>query len=246
MTSQTDFRAGLLDPRTPVPVGLLDGSDGGAGKRYDVYRNNVTHSLIEALKTAFPFVIRLIGDEPFTRLAVTYARSHPPASPLMMFYGDTFPDFLLEVVNPKSAALLADAARVDLAMRRSYHAADAPALTPQHLQEISPEALEAAHFRKAPATFIVQSDGPLFDLWTGTQPGPAAQDVLITRVEFDPAAHLLPKGAATWLTALESGAGFEAAHTHTLETCPDFDLAQTLTLSLQAAALTTPDDKDLK
>ncbi len=246
MTSQSDFRAGLLDPLIPVPAGLLNGADGPAGKRYDVYRNNVTHSLIEALRTAFPFVIRLIGDEPFTRLAVGYARAHPPSSPLMMFYGATFPDFILETVSPKSAALLSDAARLDIALRRSYHAADAPALSAQYLREIAPEALEHAQFRLAPATIILQSSGPLFDLWAGKPPGTAAQDVIVTRPEFDPAPHLLPPGAAMWLTALDGGAGFEDAHAQTLENRPDFDLARSLTLALQTAALTTPDHKDLK
>ena len=49
-----------------------------------------------------------------------------------------------------------------------------------------------------------------------------------------------------WLNALDAGADFEAAHAQTLEKCPDFDLAQSLTLALQTAALTISDHKDLK
>lgn len=246
MTSQADFRAGLLNPQVPVPPGLLNGADGPAGKRYDVYRNNVTHSLIEALKTAFPFVLRLIGAETFTRLAVGYARAHPPTSPLMMFYGASFPDFLLETITSKSAGVLADAAHLDLALRRSYHAADAAPLTAHQLQDMAPDALENAQFGLAPATVLLKSGGPLFDLWVGKAPGSSAQDIMITRVEFDPAPHLLPPGALIWLNALDAGADFEAAHAQTLEKCPDFDLAQSLTLALQTAALTISDHKDLK
>ena len=246
MSIQTTFHAGLLNAGLPVPHGLLGLDAQPAGKRYDVYRNNVTHSLIEAMKTAFPLVQRLIGTQNFDGLAAMFVRGHPPQSPLMMFYGTEFPDFLASFEPLAHIGYLPDAARLDLGLRRSYHAADCTALTAERLQALPAETLETAALPCAPATIILRSDWPLFDIWYfnavegAPQPRALAQDVLITRPEFDPAPHALPAGAATWLEALNSGQPLDAASQTAAAADPDFDLTTCLTCALETHALTAP------
>jgi len=49
--SQHSFSQALLAPDLPIPEGLTDGQGAPAGKRFAVYRNNVT--LIIAVATGF-------------------------------------------------------------------------------------------------------------------------------------------------------------------------------------------------
>ncbi|MGB3244634.1 MAG: DNA-binding domain-containing protein [Sulfitobacter sp.] len=240
---ETDFRNGLLDPGAPAPSGLRDGSQGPPGKRYDVYRNNVTHSLIEALGTAFPLVRKLIGERHFANLAPLYVRAHPPTSPLMMFYGAEFPEFISGFAPLSEIGYLADAARLDLAMRQSYHAGDVRLLTAEDLQTIAPDALAGATFSLAPATAILRSHWPLFDIWRfnfeegAPKPRAIAQDVLITRPAFDPTPHRLPVGGADWLLALAEWQSFAAATTTAEAAHPDFELECVLRLVLREGAI---------
>ncbi|QUJ77110.1 putative DNA-binding domain-containing protein [Sulfitobacter albidus] len=244
--TQAEFRAALLDAQHPVPEGLVDASGGPAGRRYAVYRNNVTVSLIEAMKLAFPTVRGLLGPQNFDTLVPMFVRAHPPRSPLMMHYGTDFPDFLSGFEPLAHLGYLADVARLDLAMRASYHAGDAAAFDPAALQQ-PPEDLAQLRLHRAPATRLLRSPWPVFDLWrrardpNAPKPRAEAQAVLITRPEFDPAPHLLPPGAATWLIALET-TSFGAALETTLAAVPDFNFEATLTLTLSTHAFASPKD----
>ena len=251
MTCWDDFRAGLLDPAHPAPTALQDGTDRPAGKRYDVYRNNVTHSLIGALRTAFPLVFKLIGTQNFERLAPIYVRAHPPVSPLMMFYGAEFPTFLEGFEPLAKYGYLPDCARLDIALRQSYHAADSRPFDASILQKLDPLTLMQARFTLAPATRVIRSRWPLYDIWRlntvegAEKPGQIAQDVLVTRLDFDPAPHALPPGAAIWLDALSSGKPLSDAMDHATAAYPDFDLSAALAVALQTQAFAALDYKDL-
>lgn len=241
--TQAQFRAALLDATAPVPDGLLDGAGAPAGRRYSVYRNNVAVSLIEAMKLAFPTVRVLLGHQNFDTLVPMFVRAHPPVSPLMMHYGVDFPAFLEGFPQLSHLGYLGDVARLDLAMRQSYHAADARPFDATVLQR-PPEELSQLMLPLAPATRLLRSRWPVYDLWcrasdpSAPEPQPVAQAVMITRPEFDPNVALLPTGAATWLTALAThplGAAVEAA----TAAAPEFDFATSLTLALQSNAFCT-------
>ena len=208
---QAEFTAGLLDPARPAPQGLSDGQGRPAGRRYDVYRNNVTASLAEALETGFPVVRKLVGDEFFRGMAVLHARAHPPRSPLMMHYGADFPAFLAGFGPARGLPYLPDVARLELALRRAYHAADAAPVDAAALAAIPPEALAETRMRFAPAVALIASDYPVWGIWQanardGAKPLPRAEAALVARPGLDPTvSHVAPE-AAPVLAALIEGA----------------------------------------
>lgn len=235
MSTETDFRKALRDPEAPCPQGLGDGRGAPAGRRFDVYRNNVAQSLSEALETGFPVLARLIGPSRFRALAAEFRTAHPPSAPLMMHYGAEMPTFLEHCAPLAHLGYLPDIARLELALRESYHAADHVPLAPEALTDTARLAL-------APSARLLRSRWPLHAIWRfntedgAPQPPPEAQDVLILRADFDPVPHLLRKGDAVFLSALGHTTLAEAA-TRAAEAAPDHDLTALLTLLLSEKAL---------
>lgn len=239
---QTQFRQAILNADLPVPDGLQGPGGAPAGRRFSVYRNNVAVSLTEALRTAFPVVRKLVGDAFFDAMAGLYLRAHPPHSPLMMHYGQDMPAFLTGFEPVQHLGYLPDVARLELAMRASYHAADTRPVDPAGLQALSPDALVAARLRLSPATILLHSDWPLFALWAanmknGPKPEMRAEPVLILRREFDPEPHRLSLAQARFVGALQAYKSLDQA----LEEAGEFDFAATLTLLLSGNAITRID-----
>ena len=67
--AQRDFAAALLDPALPCPAGLCVPAGADLARRFDVHRNNVVASLVEALADSFPVVLALVGEDFFRATA---------------------------------------------------------------------------------------------------------------------------------------------------------------------------------
>ena len=249
--AQSPFAAAIFDASLKVPTGLTDPQGRPAGKRFDVYRNNVVVSLTEALKIAFPVIHKLVGAEFFTEMAGVFLRHHPPKSPLLMFYGEEFPAFLSDFEHLAHLPYMSDVARLELALRYSYHAADAAPIDPALLQTAPPEALMASRITLAPAVRIIRSNHPVHGIWQfntrDDAPKPTLQkeDVLITRKAFDPKVDLLPTGAAAFITALLHDQTLGQALAVASTEASTFDLSTTLGLLLSGGAMVglVPEEK---
>lgn len=233
MTNHQDFGAALLDADHPTPPRLSDGQGRPAGKRFDVYRNNVAVSLSDALEVAFPVIRRLVGEDFFRAMAGVALRRYPPQSPLMAAFGQDMPTFLDSFPPVAHLPYLADVARVENALRRAYHAADATGMTGDDLAGLDPDLFATMPFTLAPSVTVIRSSFPVGTLWQNNQPNadPAPltgpEDVLISRPEFDPFVDVLPAGAADVLAALDGATPLGQA----LEAAPEgFDFPTCLSL----------------
>ncbi len=241
--SQTQFITAVLDPLIGAPDGLIDPNGNPAGKRFDVYRNNVVASLSDALEVAFPVVQKLVGDVFFRAMAGVYLRRHPPTTPLLMFYGEYFADFLAGFEPVAQLQYLPDVARLEYAQRISYHAADAKPIDPAILQKITPDALMASHFTIAPAVQLIRSDWPIAAIWyenmdeTAPKSQNRAEDVLITRPEFDPQIISLPAGSAAFVHSLMTGAPLSEALKQGTIANASFNFSEILGVLLTGAAI---------
>lgn len=241
--TQAAFRHAMLHPDAPVPEGLADGHGGPAGRRFAVYRNNVAVGLTEAVLEGFPTLRALMGDEALRAVAAPFLRAHPPASPMMFRYGAAMPDFLDDFPPLAHLGYLPDVARLDLALRAAYHAADATPLDPARLSALPPEALAGARLHLAPALRLIRSPWPLYQIWQlahedGPPPQARAEDLLISRPGYDPKVYLLPPGGAAFVQGLARGQTAEEAASAASAETPAPDLPAILGLLLQSGALT--------
>ncbi len=244
MSRQSEFVQAILNPGLPVPEGLQNPEGAPAGKRFSVYRNNVAVSLSEALEVTFPVIRKLVGDEFFKAMAGVFLRQHQPNSPVLMFYGAEMPAFLEGFEPVTHLGYLPDVARIELALCRSYHAADTPPLDPTALQAIAPDDLLKIHLHLAPSVHLIRSKWPAGSIFHANSSGGALptemhpEDILITRPEFDPAVTTLPPGAGAFIAALIDNKSMGDALKQATITSGDFDLTETLGLLLSAGAIT--------
>lgn len=236
--TQAAFRAALADPALQVPLGLTDPQGAPAGKRFAVYRNTFAVTLTEALHQSFPVVQALVGAEFFSAMAGVFLRAHPPKTPVLMLWGDDLPGFLDSFPPVAHLPWLGDVARLELALRQSFHAADATPLTAQALAPYPPEALARCRFRLAPSLRLLRTSHPALAIWLAHQPGGTstlpACDILVLRPDFDPVPHALGPGGADFVAALARGETLNAA---AQDAAPEHDLAATFGLLLAQGAL---------
>src|SRR5579871_6978782 len=118
------FAPGLTDPAQATPIDVVGPRGKAAIKLYNVYRNNVTVSLIDALAAVYPAVQRITGVEFFRAMARFHVRATPPTSPLLFEYGRDFPAFIEAYEYARGMPWLADVAKLERAWLDAYHAAD--------------------------------------------------------------------------------------------------------------------------
>lgn len=240
------FALPLLDPDRATPAQIAGPNSKAADKRYNVYRNNVTVSLIEALAATFPATQRITGEDFFRALARAHIRASPPTSPLLFEYGRDFPGFIERYEYARPMPWLADIARIERAWLDAYHAAEVEPLSPQNLALVPPEQLGEIVLVPHPATRIVFSPYPAVSIFAANRSsGPVGpikatgpEAALVTRPALEVTVRSLPPGGFAFLDHLIKGETFGEAVAAATVASPEFDLSANIVGVLQAGAFT--------
>jgi hypothetical protein len=242
------FSCALLDPDMATPTVVAGPKSKAAVKRYNVYRNNVTVSLINALAAAFPETLRITGGDFFRAMARFYVRATPPTSPLLFEYGRDFPDFIERYEYAQSVPWLSDVARIERAWLDAYHAADVQPLMPHDLAAIPSEQLPNIVLEPHPATRVIRSRFSAVAIFTASRsdsPGSdlevveLPEDALVTRPAQEVEVRQLPLGGAIFLNRLMTGESLGVAASAAFSESSSFDLPANIRGLLEAGAFTT-------
>ncbi|HEV7263302.1 MAG TPA: DNA-binding domain-containing protein [Falsiroseomonas sp.] len=237
------FVAALLGTDTTPPPGLRDVAANG---RFEIYRNSVVAGLVRALATRFPATERLVGGAFFSSMAQAFIRWHPPTSPLLMIYGETFPALLRGFAPAKDLPYLPDVAELEVARGRAYHAADAEAVPAGIFAAVPAEKIGDLRPALHPSVIVLRSAHPVVSIWSAQQQEAAppaagpwrAEDALVHRCGESVAVELLAPGEALFLTAMQNGACLTEAATTAMAEAPAFDASAALTRILRAQLTT--------
>ncbi len=244
LATQSQFAAALVNSDLAVPDGLTAWNGPQPARRFDVYRNNVAIGLIGALASRFPAAGRIVGEEFFAAMAHEFSRVHPPRSPLLLAYGDDFPDFVESFEPAQEIPYLPDVMRLEALRGRAYHAADAVPLDAALVATIEPAGLAELTFMPHPSASITRSAHPTVTIWamnTGEIELAdivdwTGEDALVIRPQMTVEVHRLPPGGATFLEELFSGVALGQAYETALIEAPDFDLSANLAGAFTAGA----------
>ncbi|MDX3926340.1 MAG: DNA-binding domain-containing protein [Shinella sp.] len=240
---QTAFAAGLFTA-TPPPSGLVAWNAAVPERRYGVYRNNISASLAGALAFRFPAAESIVGPDFFRAMAREFIRAHPPRSPVLLAYGDAFPDFVAAFEPARELAYLPDVMRLEVARGRAYHAADARPLDPAALAAVEPARLGDLVLVPHPALSVLSSPHPVVTIWAmnaGERPLSLidpwqGEHALVTRPHTTVEVIPLPQAGAAFFRRLAGGASLAEAAATAAD--GSFDLSETLAVLLRCGAFT--------
>jgi len=236
----------MRSPDRPVPSGLVGPGGRRGAPRFGIYRNNVILGLCETVAAAFPAVRRLVGAAFFTAMAKAHARREPPASPILLAHGGTFPDFIDTFEPARELSYLSSVARIERACVEAYHAEEAAPLAPPAFAGFAADRLARARLKLHPSLRIVRSTFPALSIWrTNVEdetPSPVnaasgGEDAIILRPAAEVAARLAPPGGAAFLASLASGVPLAMAAQAAAEDDERCDLAGALTGLVAAGAV---------
>lgn len=165
-----------------------------------VYRNTVIHGAVEALRSNYPVVAQIVGDEMFEGVAVEYSSANPPSSPVLALYGEAFSDWLKHQDWVAELPYLADVATVERLHVECLMAADAEPLAADDPSELSGRRL-TLH----PAVRFTWVPTPAMSIWLAHQQ-PVPSEIA---PEWKPEGALFARPSAFTMHAPRIGA---AAH----------------------------------
>jgi hypothetical protein len=248
MSYESHWKSALLNAEAPTPTGLRTWNGSAAEQRFQVYRNNVMNSLVEALGQTFSVTRALVGDEFFRGMARNYVAHSPPTCPNLAKYGDGYPDFIQDYIPARSLLYLSDIARLEQAYAEVYHSADAEPLAPDAASAALSDGSDLARCRLDlhPAFQILRSSYAVGSIWAAHQGhgdlstvNPSeSENVWVLRTGLQVAVMLMSAGDCCFVEAIKYGGSLQTATSKSLREDPAFELTACLALMFREGLIT--------
>ncbi|MDO6691988.1 DNA-binding domain-containing protein [Aliiglaciecola sp. 3_MG-2023] len=135
--------------------------------RLAVYRNTFISSCIDALQRKYPSSEKLLGEDFFKTLAREFCILTPPTTPVLGEYGETFPEYLREILVQHHPELeyTWDICKLDRAWHQAYFADEKSPLSQTDIEALVDD-IETKSLSLHPSVQLVQIDWTVTNLWS--------------------------------------------------------------------------------
>jgi hypothetical protein len=245
--TQLAFQAALMNDDAPAAASIRAGPL-SAARRIEIYRHNVFSTQRGALADLYPITRRIVGAAFFDHLADAFIRVTPsPAGDLNQF-GREWSAYLAAHKDVAELPYLPDVARLEWHWHGAFHAADAAAFDVARLASVPAEQHGALRFQCNPATVLMTSRFPLFNIWQVNQPDYAGEmtidwevpgdHLVISREGVECTLRVVAPAEYAFLQALLAGEPLEAAADAGFAGDDEFDLQSTLIEAIRSQLIT--------
>lgn len=155
-----------------------------AGRRLGAYRRNVWGNWRMALRSTYPVVAALLGDNTFDDLCDHYIRVCPSTNGDLNEYGDSFPDFLCHHSISGKYDYLPDVARVEYQLLQSYNAKDPKQFDFWALARIPREQHSAVVLEQWECARLLTLTSPADEIWKAHQLDRYQRDKALESIRF--------------------------------------------------------------
>lgn len=227
---QQGFADALLG-RSDAVAAWVDGAGLDPAARMRIYRHAIEGTLIAALRTSYPAVHALVGDDFFDAMAARYRLQHPSACGNLLQFGGALADYLADMPEAQSLPYLADVARLEWRRQLAALAADAlpaDAVTATAAALVAPDRLR---IRLHPSLQWLRSDYAVLTLWQWCQaPSDAVpkvdggEHVLLWREGGEVAMAAVSPATFRCIERLAEGCTVASAYQAATDVDNDFDL----------------------
>ncbi len=214
---QADFQDSILGRKDCVRAALKSNHVSRA-VRLGVYSQAYVLRLAEALRSNYPAIHRLLGDDDFAALARDYVDTHPSGHASIRWFGGRLGEYLGECAPYAELPILAELAAFEWALRHTIDAADADAgaPTPEGLTAINPAGWGGLRFRLHPSVSLHSFAWNVPQVWQALSAGQAppapseqAMSWLVWRQADLSSAWRSASSAEVWaLLAVQAGQSF--------------------------------------
>jgi hypothetical protein len=182
--------------------------------RLSVYRNTAFKGLRDAVMAAFPTLGKCLPDETFGALALAFARTAAPSTPMLINYGGGFADWFAATQIGQSEPHLVDMVRLDRLWTEAHLAADGDLLQLEDLAAWTPEDYAQRTFGLIPSVRLAHFDTGLPSLWAELRSNdvhdelvlqPDNEALLIWRPDEEVTWRVLKIATYRFLAALQAG-----------------------------------------